>query len=93
MVKNIRWSTPSDDPHQGVLEAALDTIFPTYNIHSMFISFVMLCISISSTLILLLYVIKNARKKVAIKNPHTGGYLEVDVWYPEINLCFEYQVH
>eukprot|EP00026_Physarum_polycephalum_P000339 Phypoly_transcript_00339.p1 GENE.Phypoly_transcript_00339~~Phypoly_transcript_00339.p1 ORF type:complete len:1688 (+),score=210.60 Phypoly_transcript_00339:78-5141(+) len=34
---------------------------------------------------------KNARKEVAIKNPLTGDYYEVDVWYPDLNLCFEYQ--
>jgi hypothetical protein len=36
--------------------------------------------------------IKNARKEVSIKHPITGEYLEVDVWYPDLNLCFEYQV-
>eukprot|EP00026_Physarum_polycephalum_P001044 Phypoly_transcript_01045.p1 GENE.Phypoly_transcript_01045~~Phypoly_transcript_01045.p1 ORF type:complete len:1215 (-),score=190.78 Phypoly_transcript_01045:36-3680(-) len=34
---------------------------------------------------------KNVRKEASIKNPHTGGYLEVDVWYPDLKICFEYQ--
>ena len=29
---------------------------------------------------------------MSIKNPLTGGYLEVDVWYPGLKICFEYQV-
>ena len=32
------------------------------------------------------------RKKASIKNPLTGWYLEVDVWYADLKLCFEYQV-
>jgi hypothetical protein len=36
--------------------------------------------------------IKESRKEVAIKHPITGNYLEVDVWYPYLKLCFEYQV-
>eukprot|EP00026_Physarum_polycephalum_P002439 Phypoly_transcript_02445.p1 GENE.Phypoly_transcript_02445~~Phypoly_transcript_02445.p1 ORF type:complete len:904 (+),score=143.32 Phypoly_transcript_02445:44-2755(+) len=35
--------------------------------------------------------IKEARKQVSIKHPLTGQYLEVDVWYPDLKLCFEYQ--
>ena len=30
---------------------------------------------------------------MSIKNPLTGGYLEVDVWYADLKLCFEYQVY
>eukprot|EP00026_Physarum_polycephalum_P003110 Phypoly_transcript_03119.p1 GENE.Phypoly_transcript_03119~~Phypoly_transcript_03119.p1 ORF type:complete len:559 (+),score=49.29 Phypoly_transcript_03119:51-1679(+) len=35
--------------------------------------------------------IKNARKASSIKHPTTGKFLEVDVWYPDLQLCFEYQ--
>eukprot|EP00026_Physarum_polycephalum_P003011 Phypoly_transcript_03020.p1 GENE.Phypoly_transcript_03020~~Phypoly_transcript_03020.p1 ORF type:complete len:828 (+),score=99.94 Phypoly_transcript_03020:42-2525(+) len=35
--------------------------------------------------------IKNARKRVSIIHPTTGKYLEVDVWYPDLKLCFEFQ--
>eukprot|EP00026_Physarum_polycephalum_P002350 Phypoly_transcript_02356.p1 GENE.Phypoly_transcript_02356~~Phypoly_transcript_02356.p1 ORF type:complete len:908 (+),score=118.97 Phypoly_transcript_02356:113-2836(+) len=36
-------------------------------------------------------VVNNARKEASIKNPNTGALLEVDVWYPELQICFEFQ--
>eukprot|EP00026_Physarum_polycephalum_P001959 Phypoly_transcript_01963.p1 GENE.Phypoly_transcript_01963~~Phypoly_transcript_01963.p1 ORF type:complete len:985 (-),score=156.37 Phypoly_transcript_01963:23-2977(-) len=36
-------------------------------------------------------ILSNAKKDVAIKNPETGIYLEIDVWIPNLNLCFEFQ--
>lgn len=36
--------------------------------------------------------IKNARKEAKILNPDTGAFLEVDVWYPELKIGFEFQV-
>lgn len=36
--------------------------------------------------------VQNARKKANIKNPHTGTYLELDIWMPELKLAFEFQV-
>eukprot|EP00026_Physarum_polycephalum_P002919 Phypoly_transcript_02928.p1 GENE.Phypoly_transcript_02928~~Phypoly_transcript_02928.p1 ORF type:complete len:728 (+),score=71.15 Phypoly_transcript_02928:209-2392(+) len=35
--------------------------------------------------------IKNARKAASIKNSGTGEFLEVDLWYPNLNLGFEFQ--
>eukprot|EP00026_Physarum_polycephalum_P002126 Phypoly_transcript_02130.p1 GENE.Phypoly_transcript_02130~~Phypoly_transcript_02130.p1 ORF type:complete len:911 (+),score=100.93 Phypoly_transcript_02130:69-2801(+) len=35
--------------------------------------------------------IKNTRKELLLKHPHTGSSLEVDVWYPDLNICFEFQ--
>eukprot|EP00026_Physarum_polycephalum_P002219 Phypoly_transcript_02224.p1 GENE.Phypoly_transcript_02224~~Phypoly_transcript_02224.p1 ORF type:complete len:937 (+),score=116.21 Phypoly_transcript_02224:57-2867(+) len=67
MVRSRTWNIINDEPHQGILEAALSSLFHGH------------------------YVIKNARKKVAIRNPNTGWYLEVDVWYPDLKICFEYQ--
>ena len=29
---------------------------------------------------------------MSIRSPLTGSYLEVDVWYADLKLCFEYQV-
>ena len=37
-------------------------------------------------------VIKNARRELRIVNPATGAFLEVDVWYPDIRIGFEFQV-
>jgi hypothetical protein len=34
----------------------------------------------------------NARKQSNLKYP-TGAYLELDVWIPEHNIGFEFQVH
>lgn len=36
-------------------------------------------------------VLKNSRKEASIKNPATGLYLELDLWLPERNICFEFQ--
>lgn len=33
----------------------------------------------------------NARKKSDIKNPDTGAFLELDVWIPNLHICFEFQ--
>jgi hypothetical protein len=37
-------------------------------------------------------VVKNVRREASIKNPLTGDCLEIDVWFPSLNLGFEYQV-
>jgi hypothetical protein len=34
----------------------------------------------------------NARHEAAVKNPETKNPLEVDVWVPSLQLCFEFQV-
>eukprot|EP00026_Physarum_polycephalum_P001339 Phypoly_transcript_01340.p1 GENE.Phypoly_transcript_01340~~Phypoly_transcript_01340.p1 ORF type:complete len:1070 (+),score=142.73 Phypoly_transcript_01340:227-3436(+) len=34
---------------------------------------------------------KNVRKGASIKSPSTGNYLELDVWVPNQNICFEFQ--
>eukprot|EP00026_Physarum_polycephalum_P001478 Phypoly_transcript_01480.p1 GENE.Phypoly_transcript_01480~~Phypoly_transcript_01480.p1 ORF type:complete len:1080 (+),score=145.14 Phypoly_transcript_01480:111-3350(+) len=34
---------------------------------------------------------ENVRKQSAITNPHTGHPLEIDIWIPDLNLCFEFQ--
>lgn len=33
----------------------------------------------------------NARKEANLVNPKTGVYLEVDLWFPQLSLAFEYQ--
>jgi len=33
----------------------------------------------------------NVRTSANIKNPHTGSSLEIDVWFPNLHLCFEFQ--
>ena len=88
MVKKRKWNTRQEDPHQGILEAALSNIFPTRNILYSNIKHLLFEYSLIESS----HVTKNVRKKVAIKNPLTGGYLEVDVWYADLKLCFEYQV-
>eukprot|EP00026_Physarum_polycephalum_P000561 Phypoly_transcript_00562.p1 GENE.Phypoly_transcript_00562~~Phypoly_transcript_00562.p1 ORF type:complete len:1320 (+),score=101.35 Phypoly_transcript_00562:116-4075(+) len=35
--------------------------------------------------------LKEARKETSLINPITGGYLEVDLWYPNLQICFEFQ--
>ena len=34
----------------------------------------------------------HARKVTNIKFPHTGAYVELDIWIPTLNLSFEFQV-
>lgn len=36
--------------------------------------------------------IKNSLKESNLKSPETSGYLEVDVWFPDLKLGFEFQV-
>ncbi len=35
---------------------------------------------------------ENARKQGGVKYPITGSFLEMDIWIPNLNLCFEFQV-
>jgi hypothetical protein len=34
----------------------------------------------------------NARKETALRSDVTGASLELDVWFPRLNLAFEFQV-
>ena len=34
----------------------------------------------------------NARKDADLINPETNWYLELDIFFPSLNLAFEYQV-
>eukprot|EP00026_Physarum_polycephalum_P001243 Phypoly_transcript_01244.p1 GENE.Phypoly_transcript_01244~~Phypoly_transcript_01244.p1 ORF type:complete len:1086 (+),score=113.52 Phypoly_transcript_01244:74-3331(+) len=38
-----------------------------------------------------LNVFVNTRKETSITNPSTGYFLELDLWIPDLNLCFEFQ--
>eukprot|EP00026_Physarum_polycephalum_P001342 Phypoly_transcript_01343.p1 GENE.Phypoly_transcript_01343~~Phypoly_transcript_01343.p1 ORF type:complete len:974 (+),score=101.70 Phypoly_transcript_01343:154-3075(+) len=33
----------------------------------------------------------NVRQSAKIKNPDTGSSLEIDIWFPSLHLCFEFQ--
>lgn len=35
---------------------------------------------------------KNVRRAANIKSPLTGHFLELDIWFPDLKLCFEFQV-
>ena len=35
----------------------------------------------------------NSKKYLNVKYVDSGAYLELDVWIPNLNLCFEFQVH
>lgn len=37
-------------------------------------------------------IVINSRKWGAVKNPASGKFLELDVWIPDHNLIFEFQV-
>eukprot|EP00026_Physarum_polycephalum_P001003 Phypoly_transcript_01004.p1 GENE.Phypoly_transcript_01004~~Phypoly_transcript_01004.p1 ORF type:complete len:1224 (-),score=188.92 Phypoly_transcript_01004:75-3746(-) len=34
---------------------------------------------------------KNVRKEGLVRNPTTGSFLEIDVWVPDLRICFEFQ--
>ena len=40
-----------------------------------------------------LKMIVNAREEAGIINPATGHFLELDIFFPSLNMAFEYQVH
>ncbi len=73
--------------HQGRLENVLKQIFPSKTGTS---DFLLQHSAKSHTSIIEIKV--NSRKYSSIKDPTTGRYLELDVWVPEFNLCFEFQV-
>lgn len=37
-------------------------------------------------------ILVNSRKKQRLKYPTTNSYLELDIWIPNLRLCFEFQV-
>lgn len=34
----------------------------------------------------------NAKKQPHLKYPSSGNYLELDIWIPQLNIAFEFQV-
>ncbi len=70
-----------------------------YTLHSSFYKFIFLyflCCYIYFIFLILNFkyieIFKNARKQGGIKSPITGAFLEMDIWIPNLNLCFEFQV-
>ena len=37
-------------------------------------------------------ILVNARKEAHISNPNSNLFLELDLWIPGLNICFEFQV-
>lgn len=37
-------------------------------------------------------ILYNVRKDGDVRNPITGRFLELDLWIPKYNICFEFQV-
>lgn len=69
--------------NETLLREVLRKIFPAANIR------------INSCYVSLWNIVEieyNVKKKANIKNPHSERYLELDIWLPEYQLCFEFQV-
>lgn len=39
-----------------------------------------------------LLILQEAKKEASVINPITSGYMELDVWVPNLGLIFEFQV-
>lgn len=70
--------------HQGILEEIICVLFPGYNI--------LINIQNKKCFDFVLYILTNARKDILLVNPSTSSPLQVDVWIPDLKLCFEFQV-
>lgn len=79
--------------HQGHLEGIVQALFPGKDIN-LFITIFNLYIYIYIVNVNWLgrNIITNVRKDALVKNPVTGNYFEIDVWVPDFQLCFEFQV-
>lgn len=74
------------DIHQGLLVQQLKSIFPADSIHKTppTIWYFIWCYPEP---------LENTRKQTHIKyTPDSSYYLELDVWFPKYNICFEFQV-
>lgn len=79
--------TISNASNQGYLERAVHSLFPGESKKN--ISLIVMIILINNNIS---EILTDQRKETHIKNPHTGKYLEIDVWIPRLDLCFEFQV-
>ena len=101
------WLGGTELVNQGILGDIIQQIFPNISIlvHTslpspsavllhlfLLVILFLLCFIFSFAVLIHRDIITNSRGNSSLRSVATGRYVELDIWVPELHLCFEFQV-